>query len=59
MNLSIENIAISSQQIRRSIYEVIDDSYFMAVKLFPTKFLDHCKKKGNETQNIPSKVKND
>ena len=47
INLGIENIAISSQQIWRSIYELIDDSYFKSVKLFPTQFLDHCKK--NET----------
>ena len=26
-------------------------------KLFPTEFLDHCKKKGNEPQNIPSEIK--
>ena len=41
MNLDIENIASSGQQIWRSIYEVINDSYFKAVKLFPTNFLDH------------------
>ena len=38
MNLYIENIASSSQQIWKLIYEVIDDSYFKAVKLFPTQF---------------------
>ena len=44
MNLDIENIASKSQQIWRSIYEVIHDDYFKAVKLFPTQFLNHCKK---------------
>ena len=27
------------------------------MKLFPTEFLDHCKKKVNEPKNIPSEVK--
>ena len=27
-------------------------------ELFPTDFLDHCNKKGNEPQNIPSEIKN-
>ena len=57
MNLDIENIASSSQQIWRSIYEVIDDTYLKKMKLFPTEFLDHCKKKINEPQNIPSEFK--
>ena len=42
MNLYIENIASTSQQNWRSIYEVIHDDYFKAVKLFSTQFLDHC-----------------
>ena len=33
MNLNIENISITSQQIWRSIYEVINDYYFKAVKI--------------------------
>ena len=41
IHLDIESIASTSQQIWRSIYEVINDSYFKAVKLFPTNFLDH------------------
>ena len=41
MNLDIENIDSTNQQIWRSIYEVIHDDYFKAVKLFPTQFLDH------------------
>ena len=43
MNLDIENIASTNQQFCRSIYEVIDDSYFKVVKLFPTPFLNQCK----------------
>ena len=38
----------------RSIYEVIDDSYFEATKLFPTKKLNQCRNNPNETQNMPS-----
>ena len=38
MNLDIENIASTYQQIWRSIYEVIDDQYFKVVKLFQTPF---------------------
>ena len=57
MNSDIENIAITSQKIWISIYKVIHDDYFQAVKLFPTQFLDHCKENGNEPQNIPTEVK--
>ena len=38
MNLDTEKITSTSQQIWRSIYEVIHDDYFKAVKLFPTQF---------------------
>ena len=44
MNLDIENIASSRQQIWRSIYEVIPDDYFKFVKFFPAGFLNQCKK---------------
>ena len=44
INLNIENIASTSQNIWRSIYEVIGDLYFNVVKLFPTELLDQCKK---------------
>ena len=43
MNLDIENIASTSQNICRSIYEVTNDDYFEAVELFPTEFLNLCK----------------
>ena len=38
MNLDIENISSTNQQIWGSIYEVIHDDYFKVVKLFPRKF---------------------
>ena len=38
MNADIENIASKKQPFWRSIYEVIDDSYFEETKLFPTTF---------------------
>ena len=44
MNLDIEKITRKDQQVWRSIYEVIDDSYFKVVKLSPTTFLNQCKK---------------
>ena len=44
MNLDIENIASANQQLWISIYEVIDDLCFKVVKLFPTEYLDKCKK---------------
>ena len=44
MNLDIENIASTSKKNWISIYEVIHDDYFKAVKLFPTQFLTIVKK---------------
>ena len=44
MNLDIENIASTSQNICRSIYEVTNDDYFEAVEFFPTEILNQCKK---------------
>ena len=44
MNVDIENIASKKQPFWRSIYEVIDESYFRVVKLFPTKVLNQYKK---------------
>ena len=44
INLDIENIASKNQQVWRSIYEFIYDSYFGVVNLFPTTFLNQCKK---------------
>ena len=41
----------------RSIYEVIDDSYFGVVKLFPKISLNQCKNNPNESQNIPFELK--
>ena len=55
MNLDIENIASTSQQICGSIYEVVYDDYFKAVKLSPTQFLDHCKKMNLKTYQVKSK----
>ena len=47
MNLDIETIASANQQFWKSIYEVIDYSYFKVVEFFPTKILDKCKKSSN------------
>ena len=59
MNVEIENIAITKQPFWISIYEVIDDSYFEVVNLFPKTFKNQCKNNPNEPQNIPSEVKVD
>ena len=59
MNLDIENISSLNQQLWMSIYEVIDDSNFKVVKLFPTEFLYQCKNSKNEPQNIPNEVRAD
>ena len=45
MNLDIENIANTSQQIWISIYEVIDDLYFKAVNYLQHNFQTIVKKK--------------
>ena len=43
MNLHIENIASTSQQIWRSIYEVMHDDYFKAVYSFQRNFQTNVK----------------
>ena len=57
INLEIENIASTNQEIWRSIYEVIHDNCFKAVKLFLSKLVNQCKYNPNEPQNIPNEVK--
>ena len=54
MNVDIENVFSKKQPLWRPIYEVIDNSYFTATKLFPTKILDQCRNNPNEPQNIPN-----
>ena len=47
MNLEVENIASKKQPFWRPIYEVIENSYFAATKIFPTKNLEQCKSNPN------------
>ena len=47
MNVDVENIASKKQPFCRPIYEVIENSYFVATKLFPTKHLDQCRNNPN------------
>ena len=56
MDLDIENIASTNQQVWISIYEFIHADNFKVVKFFPTEFLKQCKEK-YEPQNIPNEVK--
>ena len=44
MNLDNESISSTSQKNWISIYEVIHDDYFKAVKFFSIEFLDHYNK---------------
>ena len=57
INGDIENITSKKEQFWKSIYEVIDYSYFGVVNFFPKLFLNQCKYNPNEPQNVPSKVK--
>ena len=59
MNVDIENIASTKQPFWISINEVIDDSIFKVLQLFPTTFLNQCNNNQNEPQNIPNEVKAD
>ena len=45
------------QQFWRSIHEVIKNSHFEEIKLFPTTFLNQCRNNLNEPQNIPNEIK--
>ena len=54
MNADVENIASKKQQFWRPIYEVVDNSYFEATKLFPTNVLDQCRNNPNNPQKIPN-----
>ena len=58
VNLDIETFSSSSQQTWVSIYEVIDDSYFKELKLFPTHFLTIVTKKETnlKTYQVKSKL---
>ena len=59
MNVDIENISSKRQCFWRQIYEVIENSYFEATKLFPENASDKCRNNPNESQNIPNKIKAD
>ena len=52
MNVDVENISSFLKTFWRPIYEVIENSYFLATKLFPTKQLDQCRNNPNEPHNI-------
>ena len=53
MNVDVENIFNKKQKIWRPKYEVIDNSYFVATKIFPTELLDQCRNNTNNPKNIP------
>ena len=47
INVDIENIVNKKQPFRRSIYEVIENSYYEETKLFPTIFSNQCRNNPN------------
>ena len=57
MNVDIKNIASKKPPFWRPIYEVFENSYFTATKLFPTYFLDQCRNNPDEPQKIPNEIK--
>ena len=57
IHVEIENISSKKQLFWRPIYEVIENSYFAATKLFLPECLDQCRNNTNETQKIPDKIK--
>ena len=59
MNVDIENISSKKQPFWRSIYEVIENSYFEETTLFPTNNLNQCRNIPNEPQKIPNEIKAD
>ena len=56
MNVDVENIS-SLKKKWIPIYEVIDNSYFSASKIFPTEFLDQCRNNPNKPKDITSEIK--
>ena len=53
----MKTFPVQVNKIWGSKYEVIDDSYFKVVKLFPTQFLNHCKKKETKLKTYQVKSK--
>ena len=58
MDLDVANIYKNEKNTWRTIYKVINERYFVEVKLFPIEFINICKKHTNEPQNIPTDIKN-
>ena len=57
MALDVANIDKNDNNTRRTIYEAIDEGYFVKFKLFPREFINLCKKHPNEPQNTPTDIK--
>ena len=54
--IDVKNIDKNDKNIWRTIYEAIYAPYFEEVKLFSKEFIDHCKNRPNEPQNIPTVI---
>ena len=58
MDFDVENNNNIDKNTWRNIYEEIDEGYFVKVKLFTRAFINLCKNRPNEPQNIPTDIKN-
>ena len=58
MNVDVETIASKKTNLI-PIYKFIENSYFEAKKLFPTKQKNQCSNNKNNPQNIPNEIKAD
>ena len=57
MDLDVANIDKNDNNTWRTIYEAVDEGYFVKVKLFPRAFIKICKKHANEPQKVPTDIK--
>ena len=57
MDLDIVNIDKNKNNTWRTIYEAIDEGYFVKVKIFPRAFINIFKKHTNDPQKIPTDIR--
>ena len=64
MSIDIENVDAFETRTKvnttkwRTIYEVIDQAYFIGSKIFSDDFIKECKDDSNEDRDIPREIKN-
>ena len=57
MDLDVTNIDKNENFTWRTIYEEIDEGYFINITIFSRAFISICKKHPNESQKIPTDIK--